>query len=476
MTRQRLLPTRGRAWSCMLAVLLLAGCASFSEDGGFGKVQSVARERLDKETKWIRSDKDAASAHQAVKNILAAPLTADAAVQIALLNNRGLQATYAELGIAEADLVQAGRLRNPGFVFERLSRGDVVEIERTFLFDILGLITMPVRTDLERRRFAIIQQRVASDMLQVASDTRRAYFGAVAAREAVKYMKQVKLAAEASAELARQMAAAGNFSKLDETREHLFYAEATGQLARVMQAALAERERLTRLMGLWGEDASFRLPECLPALPKTPSEMSGLEARALKERLDVSSAIKEAERIAASLGLVKATGFVNVLEAGYRRNSHSGEPHQTGYEIELRLPVFDWGDARNVRAEHTYMQAVNRAADIAVRARSEVREAYGGYRTAYDVAKHYRDEIVPLRKRISEENLLRYNGMLISVFELLVDARQQVATVNAAIDALRDYWIAESNFRLALTGKSPGAMNLAGGAPAMAADAGAADH
>jgi len=111
-----------------------------------------------------------------------------------------------------------------------------------------------------------------------------------------------------------------------------------------------------------------------------------------------------------------------------------------------------------------------------VRARSEVREAYGGYRTAYDVAKHYRDEIVPLRKRISEENLLRYNGMLISVFELLVDARQQVATVNAAIDALRDYWIAESNFRLALTGKSPGAMNLAGGAPAMAADAGAADH
>ncbi len=476
MTGQQQHGARWRALACGLAVVLLAGCVSFSKDGGFGAVESVARERLGMEAKWVRSDKDADAVRQTVIVLLSAPLTPDAAVQAALLNNRGLQATYYELGIAEADLVQAGRLRNPGFVFERLSRGDIVDIERTFFFDIIGLLTMPVRTDLERRRFGVVQQRVAAELLQVAADTRRAYYRAVAAREGVKYMEQVKVAAEASAELARRMAAVGNFSKLDEAREQLFYAEVTAQLARVKQTAIAEREQLTRIMGLWGEDLSFRLPERLPGLPKTPRAIADLEPEALKQRLDVQAAMKEAESIAASLGLVKATGVVNVLEVGYRRNSTTGEGRQTGYEIELRLPIFDWGDARVARAEYTYMQAVNRAADIAVRARSEVREAYAAYRTTYDLARHYSDEIVPLRKRISEENLLRYNGMLISIFELLADARQQVASVNASIEALRDHWVAEASLQLAMTGKSPGSMNLASGASSTAAEAGAGDH
>jgi outer membrane protein TolC len=259
------------------------------------------------------------------------------------------------------------------------------------------------------------------------------------------------------------MAAAGNFSKLDQAREQVFYAETTAHLARGKQTALAERERLTRLMGLWGEDIRFTLPERLPDLPRSAPEVANLEERALKQRLDVQGVMQSAENIAASMGLVKATGFINVLEVGYQRNSESHLPRQTGYEIELRLPIFDWGGARVARAELTYMQAVNRAADIAVRARSEVREAYNGYRTAFDLARHYRDEIVPLRRRISEENLLRYNGMLISIFELLADARQQVAAVNAYIEALRDFWISEANLQMAMTGKSPGSMSLSGG-------------
>jgi outer membrane protein TolC len=223
-------------------------------------------------------------------------------------------------------------------------------------------------------------------------------------------------------------------------------------------------------MGLWGEDIRFRLPGRLPDLPPATRNIADLESSALKQRLDVQGAMQEAENIAASLGLTKATGFVSVLEVGYQRNSASGEPRQTGYEIELRLPIFDWGGARVARAEHLYMQAVNRAADTAVRARSEVREAYTAYRTAHELAKHYRDEIVPLRKRISEENLLRYNGMLIGVFELLADARQQIASVNSYIEALRDYWLAESTLKLALTGKSPGAISAGGGSMQTAAD------
>lgn len=459
----------------MVLLATLAGCATFSRDGGMDAVNQMTRSRIQQDATWIRSDEAAGAAQKATRELLAKPLTADDAVRIALLNNRGLQARYADLGIAEADLVQAGRLRNPGFSFSRLRRADEIEIERTFMLDLLGLITLPLRTQLEQRRVALTQGRVAAEVLQAATDTRRAWYAAVAAQESATYAAQVKQAAEASAELARRMAAAGNFSKLDHAREQVFYAEATAQLARARQNAVAARETLTRQMGLWGEDTRFRIPARLPDLPQSPREAGELETQAIKTRLDVQGALQEAENLAAAMGLTRASGFINVFEVGYQRNSETHQPRQTGYEIELRLPLFDWGGAKVARAEHTYMQAVHRAADTAVRARSEVREAYAAYRTAYDLARHYRDEIVPLRKHISEEVLLRYNGMLMSVFELLADARQQIAAVNTYIDAQRDFWLAETHLNLALTGKSPGALQLTGNA-APAISGAAADH
>ncbi|HEX2831044.1 MAG TPA: TolC family protein [Burkholderiales bacterium] len=441
-------------------MVLLTACASFSPDNGFDSVKNAVNQRTSAEPRWARTDAERGEVRQAVTSLLGQPLTADAAVQIALMNNRGLQATYSDLGIAEADLVQAGRLPNPRFAFERLVRGDELEIGRAFIVNVLSLLTMPARTQIEQRRFAVAKTRVAGEAARVAADTRRAWYSAVAAQEGVKYMQQVKDAAEASAELAQRMARAGNFSKLDQAREQVFYAETTAQLARVSQAAVAERENLTRLMGLWGEHIRFTLPERLPDLPKAPQQLEQAESDALRQRLDVQAAMQEAESVASSLGLTRVTGFISLLEVGYQHNSETGKPPQKGFEVELRLPIFDTGNARVVRAQHTYMQAVERAAELAVRARSEVREATNGYRTTYDLARHYRDEIVPLRKRISDENVLRYNGMLISVFELLADARQQVASVNAYIEALRDFWIADANLRSALTATSPGATTV----------------
>ena len=460
-----------------VAVVLLTGCASFTPDAGFDAVKASVQERTGASPLWTRNDSDGSEARSAVQRLVGGgPLTPDQAVQIALVNNPALQATYAELGIAESELVQAGRLPNPGFSYGRTTRGDEIEIERSFIVSLMGVLTMPVRTRIERNRFETMKTRVAAEATRVAADTRRAYYGAIAAREGVRYMGQVKEAAEASAELARRMAAAGNFTRLDHAREQLFYAESTAQLARVRQTAVSERERLTRLMGLWGEDLRFELPERLPELPKAALEYAELESVALEQRLDVLAAMQEAQSVASALGLTRATGFISVLELAYIHDSESGQPRRTGYEIELRLPIFDWGSARVARAEYTYMQAVNRAADIAVRARSEVREAYDAYRTAYDLARHYRDEIVPLRKRVSDENVLRYNAMLISVFELLIDARQQVTTVNAYIEALRDFWTAEATLQLALTGTSPGAIGLTRSAAAPAGRAEAAGH
>ena len=446
--------TRSSAPSlAVLAAFALSACAGFSVDGGFAGVESAAKDRLGKDVKWAKTDADRDALEKRVTELLAKPLSADDAVQIALLNNKGLQAAFAELGITEAELVQAGRLPNPGFSFGRLTRGNEVEIERGIHFNLARLLAMPLMSEVEGRRFARVQSEATQQMLSLASQTRKAWIAAVAAGETVGYMKQVRQAAEAGAELGRRMAQAGNWNKITQAREQSFYADAALNLARAERAQLAARERLTRLMGLWAMQTAFTLPARLPDLPAAAQELPGVEQTALAQRLDVQAARLGAEQTAKSLGLTRTTRFINVLELGLVHNNSNEKPTQRGYELRFELPLFDWSGARVARAEAIYMQAVNRAAETAVNARSEVREAYLGYRSSHDMARHYRDEIVPLKKRISEENVLRYNGMLIGVFELLADARSQIAGVNGYIEALRDFWLARADLDMALIGK-----------------------
>ena len=460
------------------ATLLVGGCASFSPDGGFGSVQQLTRERAGQTPALLTKPADIDTAQARVAELLKQPLSADSAVEVALLNNRGLQASFAELGIAEADLVQAGRLRSPTLSFGRLAGAGIVEIDRAIIFDVLGLLTMPAAKRLEQGRFEHAQLQAAYEAVGLASETRRAFFSAVAAQELVKYGAQVKEAADASNELARRMQQAGNFSKLQQMREQAFYADTTMQLARAMHQAVAERERLTRMLGLSGGPLAFTLPDRLPDLPLAPVEAKNAEQTAMDKRLDVLMAKRSAEGVAQSLGVTKATRWINVLDAGYQNKSQTGERRQNGYQIDLELPLFDFGSTpgpRIARAEATYLQAVHRAADVANNARSEVRESYSAYRTAYDLARHYRDEVVPLRKRISDENLLRYNGMLSSVFELIADARDQVGSVTGYVEALRDHWIAATNLQTALTGRPPGS-GSAPSRPSAGAPTAAAGH
>ncbi|ASW02695.1 TolC family protein [Paraburkholderia aromaticivorans] len=444
-----------RAASVALAATLLAGCTTFSKDGGFGTVSSVASERLGKDAVLIKTDQDRSAAASRTQELLAAPLGMDDAVQIALLNNRGLQASYSELGIAEADLVQAGRLPNPGFTFSRTHGGDDLSISRTFTLGMLRVLTMPLATRIESRRFEQTRLLTANAMLKVAADARRAYIGAVAAGQAAVYAEQVKDSAEASAELASRMQQAGHFSKLDYAREQAFYAEAMAQVARARQQSVSAREKLTRALGLWGSQAQYTLPERLPDLPATRPELPGLETFAMQNRLDVQAAKLQTQSVAGALGLSKATRFINALEVGYQNNFTTSDGREQGYEISVEIPVFDWGSAKVARSEAIYMQSVNRVAETAINARSEVRESYSAYVSGYDLAKHYRDEVVPIRKTISDELLLRYNGMLASVFELLADSREQIGAVNSAIDALKDFWLAQTDLQQALGGRLP---------------------
>ena len=235
-----------RLLALTLGATVLAGCASFSEDRGLGLAQQTAKERLGKDITWVRSEADAESVKTQVQALLAKPLSADDAVQIALYNNPGLQATYAELGISESDLVAAGRIDNPRFSFMRVINWEEhVKIESMLSFGVMSLITLPMRMEAAGRRFESTRRGVASEMLRTASETRKAWVAAVAAAQTVQYMGQVKESAEAGAELARRMARAGNFSKLSQMREHAFYADATTQLARAQQAATSAREHPT---------------------------------------------------------------------------------------------------------------------------------------------------------------------------------------------------------------------------------------
>lgn len=450
------IPKRRALPLAILATVLLSGCASFSADGGLGTVSDLTRARTGQDVARTDSADAKRKARSNIDKLLEGPLTVDAAVQVALLNNQALQAAFDELGVAEADFVQSGRLRNPGFTFSHLRNAGGVEIDRSVGFDLAGLITLPLRKGIGARRFEQAKLQAASSAVGLAANVRKAYFDTLAAKQTVAYATQVQTAAEASVTLMNRMARVGNVSRLDQAREQAFYADSTAQLARAQQTSVSTRERLIRLLGLWGNDIAFVLPERLPDLPKAPQDIANLEQRAIAERLDVLMARRDLDATASALGLTRATRFLNVLDAGYANKSLSGQPRENGYSVALELPIFDWGGARTAKAEAQYMQSVHRTADTAIRARSEVREAYAGYRTAYDLARHYRDEVVPIRKQISDEIQLRYNGMLVSVFELLVDAREQANSVNAAINAQRDFWIADTTLQSAISGAASG--------------------
>jgi outer membrane protein TolC len=206
---------------------------------------------------------------------------------------------------------------------------------------------------------------------------------------------------------------------------------------------------------VWGDDTRYQLPERLPDLPKTPDELPDIERTAMQQRLDLQAMKTRTDGLSKQLGLTKVTRFIDVLELGPARvlEGRRSEPYKKGFEIAFEVPLFDWGSSRVARAEAIYMQSVNELAAVAVDARSEVRESYFRYRSNYDIAKHYRDEIVPIRKRILDENQLRYNGMLVSVFDLLSEARSQVVSVNSYIESLRDFWLAQSDMEMSLIGK-----------------------
>ena len=438
----------------LLLPLVLASCATFSPDGGFNSVEKTTQNYIKQKPMWANTAEQKQAATQRVSALLAKPLSVDDAVQVALLNNPQLQADFYALQIAEADVVQAGRLPNPkfGMLYAR-NNGDY-KIEQILTFNIFALLTMPQASAVEKKRFAATQNAATLQVLSLAFETRKAYFNTVGARESVNYLTKVKTSAEATAEFAKRMRTAGNFNKLDLAREQTYYSEAALDLAQAENHQVQANEALAQLLGV-DNTTAFTLPERSTDLPKTSEILKKVNSDDFAKRLDLLQIKLNTEALAAQLGLTKTTRFINVLEIGPARvlEGRRGEPYKKGIELSFELPIFDWGTAKVKRAEASYMQALNTATSQTLLAASEVRSHYNQYRTNFDIAKHYRDEILPLRKRVLQENLLRYNGMLIGPFDLMADARAQVLSVNSYIEALRDFWIADSDLDMSLIGK-----------------------
>ena len=337
--------------------------------------------------------------------------------------------------------------------------------------------SLPQRQAISSRQVAQAKVQLSANVIEEVTQVRQAWVRAVAAQQRAHYAEQVNASARASAELAKRMQQVGNFNKLQRARQQVFYADATAQLASAQHAATAAREELVRQLGLTeSQSAQLQLPERLPDLPTTPLEASAVTANATGQRLDVQLARNQLDIAGKSQSLNLLNSLVDV-EVGIRRdtvfdNAAGTSTPRNGYALGIRLPIFDWGSAQRDAMNAQSLAAATRYESTVRSASSQLRESYSAYRTAYDVARHYRDEIVPLRKTMAEENQLRYNGMLISVFELLAGTRDQIASVSAAINAYQQFWLADAALAASMTGKPTSTPMVA--APAAGASSAAA--
>ncbi|HQS41743.1 MULTISPECIES: TolC family protein [unclassified Polaromonas] len=460
------------------AVLVLAGCASVNIDQTVKDTNDTTGAFTQGKLELSRTDQQLQARKKLSEELLAKPLGMDEAVQLALANSPAVQTLLAQSWSVMAQANQAGRIANPIFSFERIRFGSELEIGRLLSFGLLDVLTLPQRQGISRGLIAQARVQLSASVIDQVTQVRQDWVRAVAAQQTLQYAEQVNSSAKASAELAQRMQQVGNFTKLQRARQQVFYADSVAQLASARHAATAAREELTRQLGLTDAQAGqLQLPERLPDLPKEPRAADAVSAKATEQRLDVQMARSQLDTAGRAQGLNLLTSLVDV-EFGIRRDTvfdnHDGtKTPRKGYELDIRLPIFDWGTAQRDAMNAQSLAAANRYEGTIRNAASQLRESYSAYRTAYDVAKHYRDEIVPLRRAMAEENGLRYNGMLIGVFELLAESRDQIASVTAAINSYQQFWLSDAALAASVTGR-PTSMMMA--APAAGGASAAAGH
>lgn len=429
------------------ALTLLAGCASTSPAPAFQEVAQMVKERSGHKLSWTQGAALDKAVETAIDGWLQSELTADSAVQIALLGNPSLLSTFEDLSIAQADLVQAGLLRNPVLSGGLEGSSLFLGVEQAFL----DIAMVPMRTRVATAELEATKLRVGDQVLALAAAVRAAFYQAQAAEQTRAMRKLVSEAADASAELARRQHEAGTMSDLALHAELALASQVRVQLVRAESEAVQAREGLTRLMGLWGARAGFRLAAKLPELPAEEVSLEKLESFAVEKRLDIAAERRQIQALDEALSLAGTFRWLGFVDVEVRAAKERGERRISfGPSASIELPVFDQKQAVIARLEASKRAAESRLRALSIEVRSEVRAARARVVTARALVTEYGAVLVPARERIVAFSQQSYDGMLIGVYELLLAKQSELLTYQEHIEALRDYWIARSDLERAV--------------------------
>ena len=451
---------RGRL---MMASIALAscgwGCNSHRSDDGLNHVANLISQSTPQRVRWNRGSADDLATRDELKALLQHPLGADDAVQIALLNNRSLQATYEELGVAQADLVQAGLLSNPKlFASVRIPNHGPGSPDAEFSVaeDFLELFMVPLRKRIAADKLAVAERRVADAVLAMEHEARVAFYTYQGRRQTLALQKTILDAQQSSCDLARQQHKAGNISDLDLASEEASFSTAKLEVARTEFAAKADREEVTRLMGLSGPEVdTWQAAEKLPDMPAAETSMQELESLAIRQRLDLDAERRQTLIIARSLGLTEQFCLTGI-EIGIdveRRDATENYVTIAGPQLTVELPIFDQKQAQIARLQAEYRQGVDRIAAMASDIRSQVRVARDRIAAARQTAQLYQDVLIPQRRQVTALSEKHYNAMLLGVDRWLIARQMEVTAYKEYIEAVRDYWIAKSDLERAVGGR-----------------------
>jgi outer membrane protein, heavy metal efflux system len=445
-----------RAEHLCALLMLVTGCATFDQRAGFSDVSTTVEARSGKRMVWNLGTELDAQVAEEVHALLADTLSADEAVQVALLNNRELQAVYAELGVAQADLVQAGLLSNPVFDGAGLFpvAGGPVKLDLSVAVSFLDIFYIPLRSRVAAARFEDAKIHVTGEVLDFTATVRAAFYRHQANEQQLELLQTVGHALAASFEVTERLHEAGNISDLDLVRERAQVEEAKVQLRAAEVTVRESQAQLTTVMGLWGKETAWWIDRRLPDIPAQPLPFEGLERQALVQSLDLASARQRLVVGGEQVGVTRATMLIPESSLGAGAEREEGE-WKVGPTIEFPIPLFNQGQGRLGRAVAELRRAHQEYYALGVRIRSTARLVQARLQGAEDRARYYRDVLLPLRERIVHEMQLHYNAMQLGVFELLRAREQQIQAAVAYVDTLLDYWLARTDLEQLLSGRLP---------------------
>lgn len=449
-----------RAGAFLGLTLLASGCASIQKERGHAEVAALVEERLGRKTRWNQGTPEDAEVQRHLDTLMEGDLTSDRAVEVALLNNPSLQSTYEDLGVSQADMVQAGLLSNPtlsgSIGFPISGSGGGIEHEVSLVQEFVDLFTLPLRKRVAREQFIADTLRVAHEALGTAAEVRKTYSEVQARQQLVELRREVLKAAESAADLAARQREAGNITELELATEQASAEEARLVLAQEELALVEDREHLNRLLGLWGPRTQWKVSELLPAPPRQEAPLEKLESLAIRRRLDIDAARKQVELQWNALELTRSTRYFGRVEVGVHEHRDADGPRLFGPTLSLDLPIFDQRQALIARLEAQHRQSERRLTELSVNARSEVRAARARLLSLRLVAERYRSAVLPLREKVVEQAQLQYNAMQIGLYQLLTAKREQVEAYRSYIEAIRDYWMARAELERLVGGRLPG--------------------